>query len=66
MAVSKLKTATRQNDFILAMVCSDTIVDAAKKAGIAERTATRWARDPLIQARLKEAASEEQWNEKPR
>lgn len=55
MAVSKLKTATRQGDFILAMVHADTIIDAAQKAGIAPRTAQRWARDPAIQARLKDA-----------
>jgi len=43
---------------ILALVCGATIENAARQAGVAERTVYRRQRDPAFQAKLKEARQE--------
>ena len=48
--------------FLEALLVSTSVRDAAKQAGVAERTATRWLADPLFSATLV-AAKQEAFNE---
>ena len=49
----KGNTARKQEKFLQALLLGKSIVDAAKDAGIAERTAHRWLGDPAFQAERK-------------
>lgn len=45
----------RQVQFLAALLQSRTLKDAAKSAGISERTAARWLENPDVQAALRAA-----------
>jgi phage terminase small subunit len=55
MARSPMEATAKQNAFILAMLQSENVTQAAKFAGVGTRTAHRWVKQPFMQARLKEA-----------
>ena len=58
MSVLEKKMSYRQESAIAALLCSPTIPEAAKTAGVCERTLFRWLQDPVFQQSYRAARRE--------